>query len=155
MISGLIKNSRWLTCALIAGIAFSLAGCAQKKDIHQTLRSNFAAPPSPSPQIIAAYQPWFGKSGHINVGYSSQDRVVLERQIEEAKGLGISAFVVNWYGPEKQFEDRSYSLLQKVAAERHFSTALMYDEPDDIVRSTADTIRDLQYAYQHYVGPQA
>jgi hypothetical protein len=31
----------------------------------------------------------------------------------------------------------------------------MYDEPDDIARSTEETIRDLQYAYQHYIGPEA
>jgi hypothetical protein len=156
MISELIKNSSLLTCALITSLSLSLAGCSQRKtDIHQTLRSNFAAIPAQLPQIIAAYQPWFGKSSHINVGYSSQDRVVLERQIEEAKGLGISAFVVNWYGPRKEFEDRSYYLLQKASADRGFFTALMYDEPEDIARSTEDTIADLQYAYKHYIGPQA
>jgi hypothetical protein len=136
-------------------MSFSLAGCSQKKDIHQTLRSNFAATPAQLPQVIAAYQPWFGKHSHMNVGYSSQDRVVLERQIEQAKGLGISAFVVNWYGPGKDFEDRSYALLQQLASQHNFFTALMYDEPEDIARSTEDTIRDLDYAYRHYIGPEA
>lgn len=35
--------------------------------------------------MLAAYLPWFGQSGHINVGYSSQDRVVIEKQIDQAK----------------------------------------------------------------------
>lgn len=81
--------------------------------------------------------------------------MVLERQIEQAKNLGITAFIVNWYGPRKDFEDRSYGILQQLASERNFHTALMYDEPEDTSRSTDETIRDLEYAYQHYIGPQA
>jgi Glycosyl hydrolase family 71 len=133
----------------------SLAGCAQKRDIHQTLRTSFVATPAQQPQILAAYQPWFGKPSHINVGYSSHDRVVLERQIEQAKSLGITGFVVNWYGPGKDFEDRSYAMLQQLASQHNFYTALMYDEPEDVSRSTDETIRDLEYAYGHYIGPQA
>ena len=49
------------------------------------------------------------------MGYSSQDRTVLERQIGDAKQLGISGFVVNWYGQQHQFEDSSYALLQQLA----------------------------------------
>ncbi len=154
MMPALIRSSRLLTCALIT-LSLSLAGCAQKRDIHQTLRSSFVATPTQLPQIIAAYQPWFGKPSHINVGYSSHDRVVLERQIEQAKNLGITAFIVNWYGPRKDFEDRSYAMLQQIASERGFYTALMYDEPEDVSRSTDETIRDLEYAYRHYIGPEA
>jgi hypothetical protein len=156
MISGTKLTSRLLICVLFTGTSFTLAGCAQKQtDIHQTLRSNFAATPAQLPQVIAAYQPWFGRPGHINVGYSSHDRVVLDQQIEQAKNLGISAFIVNWYGPRQGFEDRSYALLQQQASERSFATALMYDESDNIARSTDDAIRDLNYAYQHYIGPEA
>lgn len=150
-----MRSSGWLTCALITTLSMSLVGCAQKRDIHQTLRSSFAATPTQQPQILAAYQPWFGKPSHINVGYSSHDRVVLERQIEQAKGLGITGFVVNWYGPRKDFEDRSYGMLQQLASQNNFYTALMYDEPEDTDRSTEETIRDLEYAYEHYIGPQA
>ena len=133
----------------------SLAGCAQKRDIHKTLRTSLVATPAQQPQILAAYQPWFGKPSHINVGYSSHDRVVLERQIEQAKSLGITGFVVNWYGPGKDFEDRSYAMLQQLASQHNFYTALMYDEPEDVSRSTDETIRDLEYAYEHYIGAQA
>ena len=93
-----------------------LAGCAGAKrtDIAQTLRSEISAPEG-SPQIIAAYQPWFGRSGHINVGYNSQDTNVLTQQVEHAKDLNIRAFVVNWYGPSHDFEDHSYATLQRVS----------------------------------------
>ena len=66
-------------------------------DLHKTLESNWREPgEGADPMLIAAYQPWFGRPNHINVGYSSQDRVVLERQVGEAKQLGIRAFIVNW-----------------------------------------------------------
>jgi hypothetical protein len=133
---------------------FALSGCAGHRDYQQTLHSNFAAPTN-HPQVLAAYQPWFGEASHVNVGYSSQDPVVLRQQIEKAKNLGISGFVVNWYGPAKQFEDRAYFLLQEQAAKNGFLCALMYDESEDPSRSTEDAIRDLNYAYEHYIGPMA
>jgi hypothetical protein len=134
-----------------------LAGCAGAKrtDIAQTLRSEISAPEG-SPQIIAAYQPWFGRSGHINVGYNSQDTNVLTQQVEHAKDLNIRAFVVNWYGPSHDFEDHSYATLQRVSSEHDFKTAIMYDESvDDPSRSTEQAISDLQYAYDRYIGPHA
>jgi hypothetical protein len=112
--------------------------------------------PEGSPKVLAAYQPWFGSLKHIDVGYSSQDPLVLTNQVRRAKELGISAFVVNWYGPRKQYEDQSYSLLQKAAAEDDFSTAIMYDEDTSDPRSSTDAvIVDLQYAYDRYIGPNA
>ncbi|HYY69614.1 MAG TPA: endo-1,3-alpha-glucanase family glycosylhydrolase [Terriglobales bacterium] len=134
---------------------FALAGCAGSKrtDLHQTLRQNELRNPEGEPRVVAAYQPWFGRSGHINVGYSSQDRMVLERQVAEAKDLGIAGFVVNWYGPNHPFEDRAYSLLQDVAAGNDFSVAIMYDEnADDPGHTTEDSINDLNYAFERYIA---
>jgi len=130
-----------------------MVGCAQRRDFSQTLRVNLS--PRGTPQILAAYQPWFGKPNHLNVGYSSQDPTVLAEQIEKAKNLGITGFVVNWYGRRDPFEDESYRRLQEMAAQRDFTTALMYDESEDQQHSTEDAIRDLQYAYQNYIGPMA
>ena len=143
-----LGKSYWLVAVLCL-----IAGCAQRRDIAQTLRVNFS--PRGTPQILAAYQPWFGKPNHINVGYSSQDPAVLAGQIEKAKNLGISGFVVNWYGRRDPFEDESYRRLQEVASQHDFSAALMYDESEDQQHSTDDAIRDLQYAYQNYIGPMA
>ena len=110
-------------------ILLALAGCAgsRRTDIARTLRSEVPAPEG-SPQIIAAYQPWFGRSGHIDVGYNSQDESVLAEQVDHAKNLNIKAFVVNWYGPSHEFEDHSYAALQKVSSDHDFKTAIMYDE---------------------------
>jgi len=112
--------------------------------------------PSGSPRVLAAYQPWFGTSKHINVGYSSQDPKVLANQIQEAKNLGINGFVVNWYGPRKPFENESYQLMQKAAADNNFKVALMYDEDTSYAGQATDAVLvDLQYAYDRYIGPNA
>ncbi len=144
--------------ALIALCAAGL-GCSSKTgpkaDFNQTLRQNFQVP-SNAPSLLAAYQPWFGRPGHINVGYNSQDPALQQKQIIQAKALGIEAFVVNWYGAHHQFEDRAYATLQQSAAENSFQTAIMYDEDtQDPENSTGIVIDDLQYAYDHYIGPKA
>lgn len=112
-------------------------------------------PAQGGPMVLAVHQPWFGEPDHIQVGYSSLDRNVAERQIEQARSLGIEAFVVNWYGPHKTFIDRGYALMHNTAAEKGFYVALLYDETADGLRATDTTVADLQYAYQHYIGPQA
>src|SRR6266404_9763752 len=131
-----------------------LTGCPRQNSAQTLKRVDLRAPEG-QPMMLAAYQPWFGRPGHINVGYSSLDRVTLDRQIDEAKNLGIRGFVVNWYGPGKEFEDRSYALMQSLAAEKDFRVALMYDESEDQLHSTDEAIRDLTYAWQHYISPDA
>jgi Glycosyl hydrolase family 99 len=142
-----------LLCVLAA--MAPLASCA-RPNLKQALRASTAAAPNSWPQILAAYQPWFGEKNHANVGYSSNDPVALQKQITEAKSLGIVAFVVNWYGPGKSFEDGNYALLQNLAAKNDFQIALQYDESADSPGSTTDAVlNDLRYAYDRYIGPQA
>lgn len=139
-------------------LTLTAVGCSAKRvNVQQALRAeDFQSAPERAPVLIAAYQPWFGRPGHIDVGYSSQDRVVLQKQIEEAKRLGIQAFIVNWYGPQHEFEDRSYALMQQVAAQNNFKVAIMYDENDSNPgRSTGAVMADLQYAYDRYISPHA
>lgn len=140
--------------AIVAGVLL-LAGC-HRTDVRSSLAAQDFISGSSNPVMLAAYLPWFGQPGHINVGYSSQDRVVIEKQIDQAKQLGIAAFVVNWYGERHNFEDRAYALMQQVAAEHSFKLAIMYDEDDrDPTNATDNVISDLQYAYDHYIGPHS
>src|SRR5437016_4981006 len=111
---------------LIAATLLSVLGCSERS---QRFRSFGQALPTNSqgqPQVLAAYQGWFGKQNHLQVGYSSQDAAVLQQQIDKAKNLGIAAFVVNWYGEASRFEDHSYSILQQLASQNNFHTALLY-----------------------------
>lgn len=105
-----------------------------------------------SPEIIALYEAWFGFSKHISIGYSSHDPKVLASQIKHAKALGISAFVVDWYGDREQFIDRSYALMQKEAAKENFHVAMMYDETDADVGATDEAIADFTMFHDTYLS---
>jgi hypothetical protein len=141
----------WLTLAVL--LALSAAGC-ERASLGRS--AGPALPPAQGgPVVLAIYQPWFGEKDHIDIGYSSLDRNVQQRQVQHAKDLGIEGFVVDWYGPHKTFMDRGYALMQQVASENAFHVALLYDESSDGDAATDSTISDLQYAYDHYIGPKA
>ena len=109
-----------------------------------------------SPRILADYQPWFGDPDHINIGYSTQDPAVLRKQVQKAREMGIYGFAVDWYGDRRPFEDRSYALLQQVAAEGGFHVCLMYDETqEDNGHATDDALEAFDKAYRAYIGPKA
>ncbi len=87
----------------------------------------------PAPQVLALYEAWFGHPSHMpvsEVGYSSHDPAVINEQIRKAKAMGISAFVIDWYGDREPFIDSSYALVQAAAAKNNFQVAMMYDETD-------------------------
>lgn len=147
--------THFLLLPCVALLLLPLAGC-YRSNMQQALRAATIQSPEPWPQLLAAYQPWFGNKSHMNVGYSSGDAEVLRKQIAQARQLGISGFVVNWYGPRKEFEDGNYAKLQKVAAESNFKVAIQYDEAVDSPGSATDAVLvDLRYAYDLYIGPQA
>jgi hypothetical protein len=120
-------------------------------------RASGPLPPLQVPsRIIADYQPWFGDRKHIDVGYSTMDANVLRNQIQRAKNMGLYGFAADWYGDRRPFEDRSYALLQRVAAENNFKVCLMYDEvPEDNGTATDDALRSFEKAYRNYIGPEA
>jgi hypothetical protein len=132
---------------------FVSKGCAAPA-IDQALQKVQA--PAASPKLLAVYMPWFGDHTHKDVGYSSQDPAVLRRQIQQAHHLGISAFVVDWYGESRPYSDHNFALLQQAASEGHFQVALLYNESEDAdAYATDDTISDFDKAYQAYIGPHA
>jgi hypothetical protein len=141
--------------AAVLGILLIPSAC-HYHSVQSSLAARNLVPTTSEPTMLAVYLPWFGRPGHVDVGYSSLDRVTIEKQIEQAKRVGIAAFVVNWYGAGHDFEDRAYALMQQVSAEKNFRVAVMYDEDDsDPANATDIVLTDLQYAYDHYLGPQA
>jgi hypothetical protein len=148
---------RKLTVLLLLAPLSFVSGCANRRtDLSASLQSARMAAPAAGPELLAVYQPWFGTREHIDVGYSSHDRVVLQRQIATAQNLGISGFLVNWYGPHKEYMDQCYGLMQELAAADKFQVAIQYDEAvDDPGHTTEAVMADLQYAYDHYIGPHA
>ena len=108
-----------------------------------------------SPEVIALYEAWFGHPKHMAVGYSSQDPAEISTQIREAKVLGVSAFVVDWYGDREPFIDKSYALMQSIAAKKKFQVAMMYDETDHEDGATDEAIADFTMFHDTYLSPKA
>src|SRR5437868_3177411 len=102
-----------IAIAGMLALTFNSVGCSEK-NVHKLLKNERSAPEGPT-TVLAVYEAWFGEPDHISVGYSSHDRVVLQKQIEQAKSLGLSGFVVDWYGTRKPFIDSSFSQMQQVA----------------------------------------
>lgn len=125
--------------------------------------ADIAAPPAPlthraagnSPQVLAVYEAWFGHPRHISVGYSSQDPVELREQIRHAKTMGISGFVVDWYGDREPFIDKAYAEMQEAAAKEHFKVAMMYDETDQDDGATDEAIADLTMFHDTYLSSKS
>lgn len=108
-----------------------------------------------SPQVLAVYEAWFGHPRHISIGYSSQDPATLTAQIHQAQSMGISAFVVDWYGDREPFIDRSYALMQKLAEKNKFQVAMMYDEADQEDDATDEAIADFTMFRETYLASGA
>lgn len=108
-----------------------------------------------TPEVLAVYEAWWGHPQHISIGYSSHDPDVIAGQIREAKAMGISGFVVDWYGDREPFIDQSYALLQKVAAKNHFKIAMMYDETQAEDGATDEAIADFTMFRETYLSSSA
>ncbi|MFY9947648.1 MAG: hypothetical protein WAK27_03065 [Candidatus Sulfotelmatobacter sp.] len=138
-------------------ILFVMASGCTTLGAHHMLQQNSMAP-GISPKLLAVYMPWFGNHTHIDVGYSSDDPAVLRKQIQHARQMGISAFVVDWYGESNPYSDHNFALLQQVASESHFQVALLYNEAqdqDDDAQTTDAEIASFDEAYENYFGPTA
>lgn len=109
----------------------------------------------PAPQLLAVYEPWFGHPSHISVGYSSHDPAEIRKQIQAAQAMGISGFVIDWYGDRDPFNDVTYALVQKTAAELNFHVAMMYDESNAQVGATDEALADFKTFHDTYLAPNA
>ena len=144
------KSSLALALAL-----FMVVSACSTPSARRILQQNAQAP-GIFPKLLAVYMPWFGDHTHMDVGYSSQDPAVLRKQIEQARHMGISAFVVDWYGESNVYSDHNFALLQEAASESHFQVALLYNEPaDEDAEATDAAIASLDKAYKSYIGPTA
>jgi hypothetical protein len=108
-----------------------------------------------APETIALYEAWFGHTKHISIGYSSQDTAVITKQIRQAKAMGISAFVVDWYGVREPFIDHSYALMQTAAANENFRVAMMYDETHEDDGATEEALADFTTFHDTYLSSKA
>ena len=146
-------SKRLLVLAIVCFMASS--GCTTP-GIHRALQQQNLQAPNSWAKILAVYMPWFGDHVHMDVGYSSHDPAVLRRQIQQARHSGISAFVVDWYGPAIPYSDHNFALMQEAAQENQFQVALLYNEAEDEDGQATDaTFSAFDKAYKAYIGPEA
>lgn len=69
--------------------------------------------------------------------------------------MGISAFVVDWYGDRDPFNDITYALVQKTAAQQNFRVAMLYDESNAQVGATDEALADFKMFHDTYLAPNA
>jgi len=69
--------------------------------------------------------------------------------------MGISAFVVDWYGDREPFIDRSYALMQTAAASEKFQVAMLYDETQEEDGATDEALADLTMFHDTYLSSKA
>ena len=114
--------------------------------------------------VYAQFQPWFGQSSHINVGYNSDDPTQVRNQVTDMLSRGISGVIVDWYGPDAAVENNT-TLLMKTAAE-NTNGAFVFAVQEDVgalstcastsgCNVTDQLISDLAYAYSNFEGSKA
>jgi len=77
--------------------------------------------PGSSTLVFAHVEPWWGKSSHISIGYSSQDPAQAQRQVADMISRGIDGAVIDWYGPTS-YEDAGFkTFLAQAEAQPGFA----------------------------------
>ena len=63
--------------------------------------------------------------------------------------------MVDWYGDREPFIDKSYAVMQRVAAKNKFQVAMMYDETNHEDGATDEAIADLTMFHETYLSNKA
>ena len=118
--------------------------------------------------VLAFYYAWYDNktwtSGKVPdlpaTLYTSADREAMARQIDQAKGAGIDALVLNWWGQGNQTE-KNLSALLDLAAQKGLRVAVDFDPNSPFMSGTASYVDNLRHllavhaahpAYLRYQG---
>jgi hypothetical protein len=137
-------------CTAAFLLVLILHGCDDSKPVHLKYTASGG-----KPEVLAVYEAWFGHPNHIQVGYSSNNPAEMRMQIAEARRMGISGFVVDWYGYRSPYINRNYGRMQKVAARAGFNVAMMYDQAQQADGATDETIAELKMFHKKYLTKNA
>lgn len=83
--------------------------------------------PGATTRIYTRYMPWFGDAQHRDVGYRSDDRRQVARQVADMISRGIQGAIVDWYGPNSGLKNQSTILLMQEAERQNFEFAISED----------------------------
>jgi len=131
------------------------AGNVSKVDVHSLLY------PGATTKVYAHLMVWFGKSNHMNVGYSSTDPAQVHRQITDMISRGIEGVIIDWYGPGNSEDDATRLVMAEAETHPGFTFAIMIDQGaikwDSCSGCTPQEalINQLQYIEQTYFSSPA
>lgn len=118
------------------------------------LQTAVMAQSSSDPLVLAFYYTWFDQntwsydqlSDLPAEPYTSSDRGVMGRHIEQAQRAGIDALLVAWYGPGggNQTEPNLSALLDEAAA-RGFKIGVLFETTSPFFGGTGDVTAALQH----------
>ena len=105
-----------------------------------------------APLVLAFYYDWFDENTWTpakvpdmpTTPYVSRDPNAMARQIQQARGAGIDAFVVSWWGAGNP-TDENFKVLLNQASAANFRVAIDFEVTGPFYNSKADVIRSLQY----------
>jgi hypothetical protein len=92
-----------------------------KVDVHSLLY------PGARTKIYAHLELWFGRSDHMNVGYSSTDPKQVKRQVNDMISRGIDGIVMVWYGPNNSIDQAAKLVMNEAELHPGFTFAIMID----------------------------
>lgn len=121
-----------------------------------------------STKIYAHFMPWFGFSNHMNVGYSSNDSLQVQKQVADMVSRGLDGTIIDWYGrgqANKQYlayDQTTQLIMHNAEMQPAFSFLVMYDT--GVLKTcaatagcdvTQATIEDLNYVNVTYAPSRA
>jgi hypothetical protein len=107
-------------------IASSTKGIAVSGNISKVPFRN-AMYPGANTKVLTALMGWFNESGHISVGYNSQDPTQVGKQIDDMQSRGIDGTFLAWYGADAYEDTTAKALKQQSELRNGFNFAIMID----------------------------
>ncbi len=110
--------------------------------------------------VWVRFMPWFGDKGHLDIGYRSDDRAQIRRQVTDMLSRGITGAIVDWYGPHQEFKNRTTQRLMQEAEAQNLQFAISYDKGSlkdcrGGCDQTGQMTSDLNYAFRTFENSPA
>jgi hypothetical protein len=111
-------------------------------------------------KVFAALMGWFGKSGHISVGYDSRQAAQVKKQVEDMQSREIDGAILAWYGKNSYENATGLELKRQAEAHPGFEFLIMIDQGtlrwDSLGLAPTDTlIAQLNYLADNYYSSPA
>lgn len=98
------------------------AGNVSKSSIRNLLYSGSTT------KIYAAVMPWFGRTDHMSIGYTSSDPTQISVQISDMRSRGIQGAIIPWYGPDVTINSQmAINFMQAAQSSGNFEFSIMID----------------------------